>query len=241
LGEGRYDPQNFGTFTIGADEISWDWTQNISNYTTLRAQKTTAGQGKVWEIESSIAVAPETINQGIRRGYPPGQGLPAASGIPDDYVPVTNPDGSIAKSTIDVRDEDITTLWAGISSSSARITRVRADLAHAALAADLVVGAATDQSVLSNLRQTTKELNQPLCPVYTNCQVTGQAPRDVAASQSTGNRGNAAPNASDRGSGGETFTCGTSQQRPAPAWAGGLLGILALAELIRRRSRARRT
>jgi hypothetical protein len=234
LGEGRYEPQNFGTFTIGADELSWDWTQNSSNYTTLRAQKTAAGQGKTWEIESSLAVVPDQISNQIR--YRQGSYDPQTGTFVDDYLPVKDTAGNITKSASDVREEDITALWAGISSGSARITRLRADLAHSALATDLVVGAAKDQTELSNLRQTTKELNQPLCPVYTNCQITGQAPRDVAAAQSSSGGGNAA-GLNGSGSGGETFTCGASHERRAPTWAGGLLAVLALAELFRRRTR----
>ena len=43
---------------------------------------------------------------------------------------------------------------------------MRADLAHAALNADLVMTASADQAELSNVRQLTKEIGQPLCPIY---------------------------------------------------------------------------
>src|SRR5688572_32404825 len=45
-GEGRYEPQSFPLFTIASNELVWDWTQNRSNYTELRAQKTAAGAGR---------------------------------------------------------------------------------------------------------------------------------------------------------------------------------------------------
>ena len=50
VGEGRYETQNFPSFVIPTSDIAWDWSQNKSNYTELRAQKTTAGGGKAWEI-----------------------------------------------------------------------------------------------------------------------------------------------------------------------------------------------
>jgi len=71
VADGRYEPQNFPFFHIEDGDIAWDWTQNKSNYTDLRAQKEGAGGGKAWEIESSIAVAPESIE--INSGGSPDQ------------------------------------------------------------------------------------------------------------------------------------------------------------------------
>jgi len=170
IGEGRYEPQNFQFFTLKTEDIAWDWTQNKSNYTDLRAQKEKDGGGKIWEIESSILVLPQDVKGRLFSGDGSS-----------DYEPVTNQDGTIAKTASTVRDEDFATLFHGIASAQTRVTRMRSDVAHAALATDLVMQASADQSELSNVRQLTKELNEPNCPVYQGCEVVGQAPRSQAA------------------------------------------------------------
>lgn len=219
LGEGRYQPQNFPTFTISNDELVWDWTQNKSNYTDLRAQKTQSGQGKIWEIESSTIVYPQNVEGAIKYGYygggNGGGGEPAPPA--DDYLPVKDDQGNIVKTADQVREEDITTLFAGIGTATSRVTRLRADLAHAALATDLVVGAAADQSELPNVRQVTKEANQPLCPVYDGCTQVGTAPRDEAQARSSDSGG--------------TFSCATAvkDRSGSSTWLGVGAGFLALA------------
>src|SRR6185503_1468062 len=101
------------------------------------------------------------------------------------------------------------------------------DLAHAALNADLVMTASQDQTLLSPLRQLTKELNQPQCPVYSadGCTQVGTAPRDEAAARASGN-------------GEESFSCSTGGSNASPAWMGAGLGFLALA-IARARRRQR--
>ena len=51
IGEGRYEPQNFPFFQIGADELLWDWKTSSSNFNELRAKKTTDSAGRGWEVE----------------------------------------------------------------------------------------------------------------------------------------------------------------------------------------------
>lgn len=217
LAEGRYAPQNFPTFTIPAEEIEWDWTNNRSTYTELRAAKTAAGQGKAWEIESSTTIQRDRLADSIR--YSGGQ---------DAYLPVKDQSGAIIKSAEAVREEDVTALIGGIP-GALRVTRLRADLAQAALATDLALAATADQAELQALRVVTRELNQPLCPIYNGCEQVGTAPRDVAASQQSG---------SD-----ESFSCAVEARRHAPAsntpfsWLA--VGAAALGAVIARASRQR--
>ena len=82
----------------------------------------------------------------------------------------------------EVEAEDLKTLFAGMNGSSARVTRMRADLAHAALSADLIIQAASDQSEVSNLYDPAQVTGEPLCPVYdSSCNQIGEAPRSQAA------------------------------------------------------------
>ena len=234
LGEGRYETQNFPSFVIPTSDIAWDWSQNKSNYTEIRAQKTIAGAGKAWEIESSILLNPSNIENAVTNGFfNNGNGGPQPADpelqAQQAYLPVTDPQTSaVIKTAQQVRAEDLATLFHGIPSTTARVTRMRADLAHAALNADLVMTASADQGVLSNIRQLTKELNEPLCPVYNGCDTAGTAPRSEAVARANGSGG------------GESFSCSTSSQKSSPAWLGLGAGFLALA-LVKaaRRARAR--
>jgi len=188
VSEGRYEPQNFPSFVINADDLIWDWTQAKSNYTEIRAAKTTAGNGRVWEIESSTNLYRQNIESQVKNGTYNGNGpFPTTDDerAQQDYLPVTDQNQNVTKTAAQVRDEDLATLFYGIPTQTARVTRLRADLAHASLDQDLQMTASADQSELSRTRQITKEKNQPLCPVWDGCSSVGTAPRDEAIARST--------------------------------------------------------
>lgn len=235
VGEGRYETQNFPSFVIPTSDIAWDWSQNKSNYTELRAEKTVTGGGKAWEVESSILLNRSNVENAVTYGYynNNNNGGPPSSDpeiqAQQAYLPVTDPQtGNVIKTAQQVRSEDLATLFAGVPAAATRITRMRADLAHAALDADLVMTASKDQAELSNIRQLTKELNEPLCPVYNGCDTAGTAPRSEAVARANASGGN------------ESFACSTSSSsRPsAPAWLGLGGGFLALALVKAARRRA---
>ena len=176
ISEGRYEPQNFGSFIVAADDVTWDWTTGKSDYVDVRAAKTAAGAGKVWEIESSMSVFRQTVEQIVKNQSSGGE----------DYEAEKDGQGNVIKTAAEVRAEDLATLFDGIgTASAARVTRMRADLAHAALDQDLQMTASADQTELSNIRQLTREKNQPQCPVYDGCQYVGTAPRDEAIARSS--------------------------------------------------------
>jgi hypothetical protein len=189
IGEGRYEPQNFQSFVIQENDLLWDWTQNKSNYTDLRAQKTAAGNGRIWEIENSTSTFRQSIEGIVRNGTFPSQ-PPFPQNEEEraavDYLAEKDANGNVLKTALEVRDEDLDALFAGASTASmVRITRMRADLAHAALDQDLAMIAASDQGEIPLTRQVVKESNQPLCPVWDGCETVGTAPRDEAAARST--------------------------------------------------------
>ena len=243
LGEGRYEPQNFPGFYIPTPDIAWDWNQNKSNYAELRAAKTTASAGRGWETESSTLLYRQQIESAVTSsgyyggGYPyPGPPTDPDGGTQLDpqeqaaqinYDPVLDAQGNVVKTAVQVRSEDLTALFYGIPTASSRVTRIRADLAHAALDADLVMTASADQAVLSNVRQLTAEINEPLCPVYSadGCSQVGTEPRSDAAARSNGDAG-------------ESFSCSTGAGGNAsPIWIGAGLGYLAMAIARSRRRR----
>lgn len=223
VGEGRYQPTNFNTFIVNDDDLTWDWTGGSSNFTTIRQQKQSADPGKLWEIESSITTSTSQIQNAASFG---GGGL--------DYLEATDPDTQETKAPYQVQQEDYETLFAGIASPTSggevHVTRIRADLAKAALATDLTVGASTDQTDLARTRQPKHENGQPLCPVYTNCTQTGQLPRDQAI----------AANAQGSESDG-TFTCRATSKTRSDAGLSVALGFVAITvgRAVRKRKKQR--
>jgi Uncharacterized protein conserved in bacteria (DUF2330) len=155
VASGRYEPQNFSSFSIAASSLVWDWSLSRSNYTTLRAQKEQEFSNTAWQIESSLDVAPYTIESAVLQD-------PSASA----YEAAPAADGGPGQTPIEVRSQDLNTLFPQ-GGSSVRITRMRADLSQAALATDLLLSASADQSALSNVYQATLSVNAN-CPVC-NC------------------------------------------------------------------------
>ncbi len=186
VGQGRYEPTNFPVYTIKQEELAWDWTANASNFKQLRAKKTADTGGRGWELESSLGLDAQQIANAIKFGFfsgPGGPGGPQGPGrVEDDYTPIPSADGKPGKTAEEVRDEDLGVLLGRVfAGNQIRVTRTRADLAHAALTEDLVLAAPADQSILGNTRQVTRELNEPLCPVFDGCSSTGeQLPRSDA-------------------------------------------------------------
>jgi hypothetical protein len=180
VADGRYEPQNFPVFHIDDSQLVWDWSSNISNYSTLRLQRESALKNAGWEIESSIAVNEQVIKNVIMSGgqyYGNGLGPGAAPvNATQDYLPIGSADAGAGaggyESADQVRDDDINTLFAGLTGSTVRVTRIRSDIAQTAMTADFVLQAAADQSELSNVRTVTQSVNLT-CPIYNGCNVTG--------------------------------------------------------------------
>ncbi len=187
LAQGRYEATNFPMFSIKSEDLAWDWVANASNFKQLRAQKTAATGGRGWELETSISLPTDQIDNAVRNGFFSGGGPGAPRPAPSadgDYTPIPAADGKPGKTAEQVRDEDLGVLLGRvIPGAQLRTTRMRADLAHAALTEDLVLAATPDQSQLGTTRQVTRELNEPICPVFDGCEVVGQAPRSEANSK----------------------------------------------------------
>jgi hypothetical protein len=226
VADGRYEPQNFPFFHIEDSQLVWDWSANLSNYTTLRVQQESKLKNAGWEIESSIALNRQLITNVITSGgqyY--GNGLSSAppSDAAQDYVPVGGADSGTDggyESAEQVRADDIAALFVGLAGSTVRVTRMRSDIAQAAMTADFVLQASTDQSELSNVRTITQSVNLT-CPIYNGCNVIGtgtlaQAQASVGdAGASNGSGGSASSGGSSSGTG-----SGTSNGSGASSGAG---------------------
>lgn len=228
VGEGRYEPQNFPAFYIKTEELVWDWNTQKSNYVDLRAQKTIAGGGRAWETETSQIVYRQNLEGVVSQPSWNGQGqFPQTEEerAATNYLAVEDSQGNVIKTALEVQREDMDALFYGIPTATSRVTRIRADLGRAALDQDLQMTASSDQAILSNVRQVTKEQNQPQCPVWDGCQNVGTAPRDEAFARSTPASGSS--------------SCATPASRVNPSWfaIGGGLAAVALVNIARRRRR----
>ena len=166
IGEGRYEPQNFPAFRIQDGEIVWDYATQSSNYASVRQFYEQQSGEKAWELESSLPIQVQYFTQLVDNGGSqfPSYGYDAGS----DYGPGQTPDGGTEPPN-QVRDDDLATLFHGINPADVRVTRIRADLARAALAQDLVLQASADQGQLTNMRYPTQSINKPQCPKYPPC------------------------------------------------------------------------
>jgi hypothetical protein len=125
-----------------------------------------------------IDASSETGEAGVAEGGPQDAGAEADEG---------DAGGDADADPRAAAEQDLSVLFAGISGANVRVTRMRADLAHAALADDLVISASTDQGELPNTLKTTKQIGQPLCPTYdSNCNPTGEVSRDQAEASANG-------------------------------------------------------
>ncbi len=183
VSEGRYEPQNFPFFHIEDQELIWDWNANLSNYRTLRADKTQASGGKAWEIESSSSVYKSNLESQL--SYQGGSDPKTGERLYGGYAAQKDAQGKVVKTSKQVFEEDMTRLFGNLPGQTVRATRMRADLSKQALSVDLLVKASADQAELPTIRQVTREANEPQCPVYSNCEVVGTAPRSEAEGNAT--------------------------------------------------------
>jgi MYXO-CTERM domain-containing protein len=256
VADGRYEPQNFPFFRIDDSELVWDFKTSSSNYTTLRQQHEQALSGKGWEIESSLSVDEQLVASVIQSGgqyYGPGTGAGTPpSDASQDYLPVTNADGSIAQTADQVRTQDLQTLFSGLAGPTVRFTRIRSDISHAAMTTDFVVQASPDQSELTNIRQAIQSINE-VCPIYgSDCSIIGQGTPAQAAVSGPGMTGGGgifgvgggAPNGgpgpgSNAGGGGACST--TPRTSELPVGLAAVAGLVGLVSLRVRRRRSRRS
>lgn len=186
VSDGRYEPQNFPAFTISPTELVWDWSTNLSNYTTLRAQREAALNNAGWQIESSLETGPYQVENLVLRGT-----------AAPNYTAIPSSDAGPGETADQVRTMDLATLFPS-GGSSVRITRMRADLSRAALTNDLVLQAAPDQSPISNVYQVALSVCSPPGP----CPCGSNPPADGGNSPILFGGGGTAPHPSGGGGSG---------------------------------------
>jgi MYXO-CTERM domain-containing protein len=179
VADGRWEPQNFPTFTISDSELSWDWTTSSSNYESLRLSKEAALGGRGWQIESSLELNQPSFQESLLStieygGSPDGLYTTSTSGAGDGGVTeggsaedggAGGADGGADASAQEdqAATTDLAVLFAGIQGPNFRVTRMRSDVAHSALSADMFLQASADQSEMTNLHTPVTQIGQPPC------------------------------------------------------------------------------
>jgi hypothetical protein len=158
IGDGRYEAANFGNFVIQPSDLVWNWNTEQSNFTTLRQFAEQAANFTTWQTESAMSVAPYRIEQPVLYGV-----------AANDYLPIDAGDGgaTTGETADQVRQDDLAALFPQANQGDVFVTRMRADLSHAALANDLNLQATT-QTEISNVYQVTESVNPPACPAVPN-------------------------------------------------------------------------
>ncbi len=130
LGEGGYAPTNMPWSTVDPLDLVWDFDQQRSNYSELRAAYFTSTGGSGWLAEAARAAAPASFSSITQAAVQDPQGSGYAA-----------PDGTGAP---EAAAEDIATLIGNLDPGSIVITRHTAFLARASLGIDLTLGASSE-------------------------------------------------------------------------------------------------
>lgn len=151
IGEGRYEAENFPRFLIRSDDLVWDWDQQRSNYSEVKAQGFADTDGRGWLTQAADPLDPYAFDP-LRIL---AERDPVGSGYADN-------DGQNA--TLNA-EADIERLLAGIDPASAWVTRMTAELPRDALGEDLVLRASAYQSSVERWFEVEKTVGTPPeCP-----------------------------------------------------------------------------
>ena len=226
MGEGRYEATNVPDFTIYPDQLVWDWDTMSSNYALLKKTTFDASQGKAWLVEAGEPFSPYYLQDTL---YQLAQNDPFASGYADEM-------GAGAPAAAQA---DLTTLLGTLDPASVWITRLHGELSRQALATDLTLGAAVDQTPVLRQLQATKTIGTaPACPVYPPCQDSSGSGEGTGGVDGAGGFTSGGWDASTNVKRGQSFGgCAMTHEGSSPSMFGALSVLAALAFARRRRAR----
>jgi hypothetical protein len=150
IAEGRYDTVNMPSFQMDPSKLVWNWDTQSSNYSTLKDGLFKASNNRGWLIVDAEPFSMLLLQQQLTYVV---QSDPVKSGYADAM-------GQNAEQNLAA---DMATLFAGINPTAAWVTYFEGDIAHEALTADLQIGAAADQSVVSRTFNVTQAIGTDPC------------------------------------------------------------------------------
>jgi len=101
-----------------------------------------------------------------------GSGVGSGSSTGAGSVTTTQTTGGVTSgpaAEVAAANADLAALFSGIVGPTVRITRMRGDIAQSALSVDMQLGAAADQSEMSNVYVAGQTTGSPPCPSYAGC------------------------------------------------------------------------
>ena len=230
LGDGRYEAANFPNFII--DPRRWSGTGVCRPATTPPCSSRRSprrdslpGKPRARSACRRISWRPPFLDDDASTDY---EAIPASDAG----------DGGAGETAEEVRQKDLTTLFPGGDQSTVVVTRLRADLAHAALANDLVLQASADQSNVSNVYRVTQSTNAPACaPVPNPCPpCSGNGDDDAGVAGSLGG-GSSTKGATP---GQQSFGCSAVASPARAGWLELTLASVLGLSLVRSRVRRKR-
>jgi len=159
LAEGRYDTVNLPSFEINPQTLVWNWDTQSSNYALLKEDGFASSQNKGWLVQAGEPFSKYEITSQLTylTEYDPTN-----SGYGDDMG--NGADMELA--------DDLQALFGDIPDGSLWVTRLSGELSRAALAADLDLGAASDQSAVTRYFDVVATIGTPPpCPEYPPCDI----------------------------------------------------------------------
>ncbi len=225
MGEGRYEPANFTTFTIKESELVWNWDTSSSNYADIKQQRFAESQGSAWLVEAGEQFSRYWFEDGLRWS---AEFDKANSGYGSD-----DPMGPTA---LEECNADLDALFGSIPDNTLWVTRIHSELARPALSNDLNLQAAADQTSINRWLQVTNAIGtEPACPPPPDWCTDGSSSSSSSGGVDNNPWDDQLGDGGSKGSGG----CAVASESSVPA-AFGLLGTAFVLSLARRRSRRAR-
>jgi MYXO-CTERM domain-containing protein len=234
VSEGKYLPGNAPVLSISEDELVWDFATGSSNYDAVRAQKLAASDGLGYLVEGARQYADFEIRDPLQQLV--------------DADPVQSGYGATPAEAQMALDADMDDLF-GTLGTEPWVTRLSADLSREALANDLMLTAAADQSPVYGAYSVQNYVNEEACPPDP-CGMGGSGGGgggeggngnggEGTGANGTGGNGNGGDGSGANGNDGGTSACNCSVPGSSPAEGGALGLVLALGAALRRRLRRR--
>jgi hypothetical protein len=222
LGEGRYEAANFPDFTVDPSQVIWNWDTNDSNYAALKKNGFDATNGFGWLTEAARPTSGYDLTSSLQQV---AQQMPELSGYGD----------AMGNGALEECNADIDKLFGSIDMNALWITRIHGELPRAALANDLILGASSSQTQVSNYIQTTlAQGTTPPCPTYPPCDNLGDP-----GNGNWGGFGFPGGDGTIKGGGGGGCAMGTETEVPAAVSGLGILMALSLARRKKAQKRGR--
>ena len=178
VGEGRYEPQNFPSFEINENDLTWNW-QTAKATTRFSGPRPSRTAMALRGTPRPLSPCP-TLLQGL---LALAENDPVESGYGD-----ATGEGALAEA-----EADLAVLFAGIDPSAMWISRLDSELSRPALETDLLLEASIPQSWVDRQLDIQNAIGTPECP-------PNPPPGDCGEGASGG--GGSTSNSSAGGSGG---------------------------------------